>query len=225
MGSLLPVEGHQWRFQQLYFHNPEHETELRLQHTPQNALMLRLLQGHVHANNSLYKEFTTCLHLVCGTPDLSIVLEDGLRRPSTTHARRYNKPALNEIAAIYPVERDTLYPGAMINIRGGGLSTIAPTHKVYERAGYVLIYLFGEHGWHPALTLHTRHSNRNSNIRLSIAAYTWYLLQDRDDFWNPSKLCSMLRLGLSPRREIASQTRNETRQILAERETRKITRN
>jgi hypothetical protein len=70
--------------------------------------------------------------------------------------RRYNPPAVDEIAAIIPgdgTDADNTRDIILHRV-GGALQRISETHPAYTPLHYVLLYPNGEYGWHVGIPFH-----------------------------------------------------------------------
>jgi len=92
--------------------------------------------------------------------------------------RRYNLPTVNEIAVILPHsgQRPALYD-IVLHHRSGKLWHVRHTHPAYVPLYYVLLFPFGNNGWHPDMVRHTLPSGTTK--RLSLVKYTAYYLFSR----------------------------------------------
>jgi len=112
--------------------------------------------------------------------------------------RRENLPTANEVAMILPEEygrggfRDIVL-AERINgeIPNRGFSMINPNHASYLPLHYVLLFPYGEPGWHWARTLLNEDGNRQ-NLRMSQRAFYRFRLHTRTD--EPATLMRSQRL-------------------------------
>jgi hypothetical protein len=74
-----------------------------------------------------------------------------------TDARRYNEPTANEVAAILPGDGSitTDHRDLILHYRSGRypLKGIYETNASYQPMVYVLLFPYGENGWHPKIPL------------------------------------------------------------------------
>ena len=114
-------------------------------------------------------------------PRLSLILESG------ADMRRENLPTANEVAMILPEEygrggfRDIVL-AERINgeIPNNGFSIINSNHASYLPLHYVLLFPYGEPGWHWARTLENGSGNRQ-NLRISQRTFFRFRLHTRTD--------------------------------------------
>jgi len=114
-------------------------------------------------------------------PQLSLIVETG------ADLRRENLPTANEIAMILPEEygskgfRDLVLAqrsnGEAIS---NGFSTINPNHALYLPLHYVLLFPYGEPGWHWGRQLRNQEGNRQ-NTRMSQRSFYRFRLHTRSD--------------------------------------------
>jgi hypothetical protein len=70
--------------------------------------------------------------------------------------RRYNAPVVDEIAAIIPSDGTDadMTCDIILHRVGGPLQRISETHPAYTPLHYVLLFPYGECGWHVAIPFH-----------------------------------------------------------------------
>lgn len=130
IGSLLPVEGAQEQFLQLYFVSDERsQVAMRMSHFSNlKEDLVRDLQRMLHRVNPLVKELKTCLDTHIREQDTHQIVIRADRVPRGEHPGRYNAPAVDEVAAILVGEkcppRDIV-----LKKRDGALRRIAETHR------------------------------------------------------------------------------------------------
>jgi len=133
-------------------------------------------------------------------PNLRIILDPRLSLVVETGAdmRRENLPTANEVAMILPEEygkggfRDIVL-AERINgeIPNCGFSIIYPNHASYLPLHYVLLFPYGEPGWHWARTLVNEDGN-HQNLRMSQRTFFRFRLHTRTD--EPATLMRSQRL-------------------------------
>ena len=94
--------------------------------------------------------------------------------------RWYNLPSADEVAVILPgVEGDNMQLSQcdiiLQNCRGG-LQIINDLHPAYVPLYYVLLFPYGENGWHPDLKLHCPENNTTLTKCLTCTQYVAYRL-------------------------------------------------
>ena len=83
------------------------------------------------------------------------------RRPTTGHARRYNRPESSEVAALIPGPENGMVGNRDIVVSARGtavndserLRTISWDHRSYDPLAYVLLFPDGRDGWNHELRL------------------------------------------------------------------------
>ncbi|KAF9533250.1 hypothetical protein CPB83DRAFT_758120, partial [Crepidotus variabilis] len=155
-GSLIPAEGENPVFAQLYIYDGQEALNYRLGHPANKDLLpetLRKLQGIIHQSHPGVQMFKQAL-------DLTRNMEPGqqcriaLRFDEKTDRRRYNLPttaAANEIAVILPGngEQPTATRDIILHrLNGGGQQQISELHPMYLPLHYVLLFPSGQSGWH-----------------------------------------------------------------------------
>jgi len=153
IGSLLPTDGQQPRFSQIYIHDsdPHRQSIIRssyhhgLLHQPTVLLLQHMLQLH----NPYVDIFMTAKERLSINENISLHIK-------TTDCqyldpRRYNRPTASEIAVIMPgtgeepVDRRDI----ILQTRGGQLKRISELHSSYCPLRYPLLFPNGQQGWHP----------------------------------------------------------------------------
>ena len=108
-----------------------------------------------------------------------------LRVTATHNHQRYNLPTINEVAVILPgidgVSTDANERDIILENRAGGLQIINDLHPAYVPLYYVLLFPYGENGWHPALRLRSSNNNNTLPRRLTQTRYVAYRLQVREN--------------------------------------------
>jgi hypothetical protein len=154
-GPLFPPADRPPSYAQLYFYDPQAALEHRCQ---QNSGLdretLRILQDILltyHQYTPVYQHAHEILKHYDPNDDVSIRLRvaPGLDR------RRFNLPTADEVAVILPgVEESTTQShqrDIILHSRAGDLHVISDLHPAYVPLYYVLLFPYGENGWHPAL--------------------------------------------------------------------------
>lgn len=174
-GSLLPTVGETAKYAQLYFIDTTEAINIRMERNPEctETTMLEiqeLLRTH-HAFHGHYKqayqilmefEQQQQLQPQCGRRIPNVVAH--LHFEGQMDRRRYNLPAGSEIAVLIPGEEDRPQGtrDIVLRLRGEGhfLERINECHPAYLPLHYVVLFPFGELGWHEDLT----HSNGEGRL-------------------------------------------------------------
>jgi hypothetical protein len=180
-GSLFPSPDCPPTYAQLYFYDPRaalehrHQQNLGLNNETMHLLQDMLLLHHRYA--AVYQHAFEILEHYDPIDDVSIRL-----RVTPTHdSRRYNLPVADEVAVILPgVDGPNIQQSQrdiVLHRRAGGLQVISSLHPAYVPLYYVLLFPYGENGWHPDLRLQGDGGSR----RLTQTRYVAYRLQVREN--------------------------------------------
>ncbi|KAI9638305.1 uncharacterized protein MKK02DRAFT_23076 [Dioszegia hungarica] len=151
IGSLLPRPGDAPQFLQLYLHgnSPAQQTALR---PTLNAEVCRILSEVMISHNPYVHLFTHNRNrLRTGAVDLNILTFE----PFASDTRRYNRPRVDEVAAIVNTG-DPLTSNVrdiLVRATDGPLSNISEFSSTYLPLQYPLILPYGTHGWSKGLKL------------------------------------------------------------------------
>ena len=177
------------QFAQLYFYDPVLATTIRVARNPDilQEPILRRLTDELLAVNPFITIYKTAKERLDSVEEqeaeLRIILNLQLKLIMETGAdkRRENLPTSNEVAIIIPDEYDVAGSRDIIlaDRNGNGFSTINPNHAAYMALHYVLLFPYGEHGWHRALQL--QNVEQNQRTRLSQRAYYRFRLHMRSE--------------------------------------------
>ena len=153
-GSLIPSEGEDPVFSQLYIYDPAtaHETRCR-RNNSLNPFTLQTLQDTLwesHPYAAVYRHAHELL-----SRDDSVDLS--IRLHCIGDKRRYNLPIANEVAVIIPGNEDADAAGPrdiILHMRTDTtLQNLHDGHPAYACLHYVLLFPTGQHGWHWELRL------------------------------------------------------------------------
>jgi hypothetical protein len=184
-GPLLPAVDRPPTYAQLYFYDSQAALEYRChQNSGLNPDTLRTLQDMLlehHQYASIYRHAYEILERYDPNDDVAIHL-----RVAPGHdRRRYNLPTADEVAVILPgVDGDNTQVSQrdiVLQNRTGGLQIISDLHPAYVPLYYVLLFPYGENGWHPALTLGSSSDSDTTAKRLTRTRYVAYRLQVREN--------------------------------------------
>jgi hypothetical protein len=184
-GPLFPAADRPPTYAQLYFYDTQAALEHRcLQNSGLNPDTLRTLQDMLlnhHQYAPIYRHAYEILERYDPDDDVSIRL-----RVAPGHdRRRYNLPTADEVAVILPgMEGDSMQLSQrdiVLQNRAGGLQIINDLHPAYVPLYYVLLFPYGENGWHPALSLHSPDSGQTVAKRLTQTRYVAYRLHVREN--------------------------------------------
>ena len=183
-GSLLPQEGHSPSYAQLYIYDPKSAMQYRMnRNIGLRRDTMQLLQQLLLDNNgyaSIYQHAFEILNLF-DSPDYSI----RLCAAPNKYSGHNNLPTVDEVAVIVPgtsnpkdsrdiilSQRPTLIDEHNDEKHYRNLQRISDGHPAYAPLHYVLLFPYGEPGWHWDLKLTT-------GKRLTLHQYCAFRLHDR----------------------------------------------
>ena len=179
-GSLSPADPQKPTYAQLYIYDPQAALEHHrrnnegLNHNTLETLQNMLLQHHQYVQ--VYRHAYELLGNYDPNEDVSI----RLRVSPNLDRRRYNLPTADEVAVILPRTGDPAENNSrdiILHRRGGALQVISDLHPAYVPLYYVLLFPYGENGWHPDLQLHG--AENQARKRLTQSRFVAYRLQVR----------------------------------------------
>ncbi|KAJ7733947.1 hypothetical protein B0H16DRAFT_1676801 [Mycena metata] len=152
-GALLPPEGQTPMYSQLYIYEPRAAFDHRmtnnsnLRRDTMEILQQVIRDNHPHA--LLFHHAHEVLARL-GDDEVEEVFVR-LRVAPGVHARRGNLPTADEVAVILPEQPGTEPRDIILRRRNGPLVRISDLHPAYSPLYYVLLFPYGEPGWHPDL--------------------------------------------------------------------------
>ena len=154
-GSLLPEEGLQPAFAQLYIYDSEHENSHRHNIMPDlNDVILHNLLNMLDECNPYIHNFRhvrDCIQTIASNKIFMVIHAD-----RTQDSCRYNAPSASEVAAIMVGDGhdlDASNRDIILRMRDRGLQRISETHPSYDPLHYVLLFPQGDDGWHVDIPL------------------------------------------------------------------------
>ncbi|XP_019155261.1 PREDICTED: uncharacterized protein LOC109152142 [Ipomoea nil] len=168
IGSLLPTDGVQPKFAQLYIHDTANEIENRMQCVRGDSNQVGLHEEVVHDikevldnNNVFVKSFRMAKKFLDCNPSAEIKMRLIGRR--ATDARTYTLPTASEVAALIvgdlePTmgERDIL-----VECKTGGLKRISELNPAYLPLQYPILFPYGEDGFKEDIRFSTTLTKQN----------------------------------------------------------------
>ena len=153
MGSLLPQDGQQPEYAQMYIYDDQAALAAHNSRNPNlDPLLMGELQQMLIANNPfvpLYKQAYQIMQEsppeLQSNPQMSLVLQQG-----DDHCQ-YNLPTVDEVATIIPStgEEDVDYnSNIVLHYKHSGLCSISHLHPLYAPLHYVMLSPKGNQGWH-----------------------------------------------------------------------------
>ena len=157
LGSLLPSLNTNARFAQVYIYDTNEALSIRMQNNSiSNGNIMLILQSVLERNPLAvrFKSAFETMQLYTNQPQPQIALR--LTLQSNTDQRRYNLPTANEIAVLLPDQSNVdgnTYRDIILHLKDGPLQRISEIHPLYLPLHYVLLFPYGELGWHPHIEL------------------------------------------------------------------------
>jgi hypothetical protein len=166
VGSLLPAEGQEPIYAQLYFYSPEEANAARMRRTQglnsNSGLkqeVMNILDDVLRRNHAYIPLYKTAYERIKeqqrNHPDAPSEIYARITCEPGTDARRYNAPTANDVAAILPGDGSVVpdHRDIILHERGGPLRRIHETHPSYQPLLYVLLFPYGEDGYHTKIPL------------------------------------------------------------------------
>ena len=211
MGALIPPDGLEASYAQLYIYYPQEATDRHVQHNPQlnGAILLdlhnTLRERHPYA--PLYKQAyeimrvsghyllqiksTHCNVIQAKPPEEHTDVCVRLHLQQDADARRYNLPTVKEIAAVVPDDGSQHVRAdcdIVVRLQGGGLRHISNLHPSYPSLHYVLFFPHGEEGWHLNTPLQDAHRNPQRSKKVTQLLWYAYRLHIRPSQTEPQNI-------------------------------------
>ena len=190
-GPLRPPSHETPSFAQLFFYDPAYATDIRANQYSQldRTILLRLTEMLTDCNPFIRIYKTARERLATQQADFRILLNPRLQLVIEAGAdrRRENLPTSNEVTVIIPDEfTDASRRDLVLAVREAGqdcpqLHTINVTHPAYMPLHYVLLFPYGDPGWHYGLQLQDRNGTRQ-RTRLDQRVFYRYYLHVREAF-------------------------------------------
>ena len=175
-GSLLPEPGNVPIYSQLYIHDARTALRHRMKNNPSlradTMQALQTLLNVHHRYAAIYKQAREILAEYPDADNASI----RLRVDPSRDKRRYNLPTVDEVAIIIPGDGEQATDGRDIILRNhqNSLQRVSDGHSAYDCLRYVLLFPYGEHGWH-----YDSHSLSSTSHKVSQSRYYAYRLHSR----------------------------------------------
>ena len=155
IGSLLPLEGEQPKFAQIYVtdSDPNQQIQQRLNfgHGHVEEDILRGLQAMMHRVNPYTAIYKTAKERM--GQDVNLLLNLKTFDTKKRDPRRYNLPTSPEVGIIISKDSSDINAARdlIVELRGGPLKRISELHSAYLPLRFPLLYPYGEPGWHPGI--------------------------------------------------------------------------
>src|SRR5882762_881967 len=157
-GALLPVEGQQPAYAQLYVHDPMEALNIRGNRNenllPQIMTELQAMMHETHPYVPLYKQAFLIMRAKPPEQQKDVVVK--LHMDKNADGRHYNLPTADEIAAVIPgdgSEERSDHCDIVVHLTGGGLKRISHLHPSYSTLHYTMLFPRGEEGYHTEIPL------------------------------------------------------------------------
>ncbi|GFS82586.1 uncharacterized protein NPIL_551101 [Nephila pilipes] len=139
VGSLLPFPKGQHKFLQMYFiGDDKDELDARCGiSTDIKRFIVSQLQELLHEKNHLVRLFKTAIDMMPSNTHKIVIQAD--RTPAREHVRRFNAPAVDEVAII--IVGDQFQPRDIVfHRRNEQLTKVAETHRCYDALQYPILF-------------------------------------------------------------------------------------
>nr|XP_026487949.1 uncharacterized protein LOC113394741 [Vanessa tameamea] len=145
IGNLLPAEGAQAEFLQIYFVSHADQISLRSNINPTLQIdLIDALQTYLHDHNTYIHSFKYNLENR-STHDLKLIIHADVKPPNE-HRGRYNAPIVDEVAVLL-IDEEKGSRDIVLNNREGRLQRVSETHRSYDPLQYPLLFPFGSDGY------------------------------------------------------------------------------
>ncbi|GJX60495.1 DNA helicase [Tanacetum coccineum] len=182
IGSLCPEEGHHPCFLQLYVYDTRDELRNRMHHfggLDESTLNPEIVKGLIYVldeHNGLVRLFRTARdrYNAGDIPSFKI------RLYNIGGVRGYELPTADVLGAIVFENgpRSCTYFDVIIELRGGPPQRINKLHQSYMSLQFPLLFVFGQPGYYPELTLKPR-DGRGKGKKVTMNGYYKYQLHPR----------------------------------------------
>ncbi|KAJ0566267.1 putative helitron helicase-like domain-containing protein [Helianthus annuus] len=192
LGSLLPKEGGEPKFAQLYIYDTDNEvcnrkTVFSNSKKPASATsdlldteLIEYLKLILDSNNQLVKTYRRVRDRFVDNPHIDLKLR--LKANRSRDGRTYNLPTSSEVAALIvgDIEDALDNRDVVVESKKDGLQRISELHPSYLALQYPLLFPFGEDGYRVDI-LHRegRESMKKKESKCTMREYFAYNVQDR----------------------------------------------
>ncbi|XP_063929859.1 uncharacterized protein LOC135142123 [Zophobas morio] len=178
IGNLLPAEGAQPEFLQIYFVSHADQVSLRSNLNPTLQIdLIDALQKYLHDHNTYIQSFKYNLE---NRPisDLKLIIHADVKPPND-HRGRYNMPIVDEVAVLL-IDEDTGPRDIVLNARDGQLQRVSELHRSYDPLQYPLLFPYGNDGY--CINILQRNGAARSKTVSCMQFYAFRLMVRIDDF-------------------------------------------
>ncbi|XP_019158591.1 PREDICTED: uncharacterized protein LOC109155362 [Ipomoea nil] len=183
MGTLLPEQGKEPHFAQLYIYDTANERNNRI-----NAVrgsgdqddihveIVNVIQKDLDENNVLVKSFRMAMSELDINPCAEVKIK--LLGKRTRDARTYNLPQVSEVAALIVGDLDTSIGerDIIVQSKGGHLQRITELNPSYLPLQYPILFPYGEDGYREDIAFADVVGRRSSGGRQRISPREFFLL-------------------------------------------------
>ncbi|KAF3973852.1 hypothetical protein CMV_002762 [Castanea mollissima] len=188
IGTLLPNDGQDPQFAQLYFYDTENEVENRMNIFSNGEIDSDLDPSIVDALVQMFDETNTLVKIFRMSRDRFFDtdvhhLRLRLIGSRTTDGREYNLPTCSEIAAIIigDIGAENAHRDIIVELKEGGLQRINVLHPSYMALQYPLLFPYGEDGFRLGILYSNVDGIRSDTTdSVTMREYYAYRLQERE---------------------------------------------
>ena len=188
IGSLLPAEGVQPRYAQLYFFDTQNEPRNRM-----NAFLNNETNDQV--DESIIKSLITMLNESSAVAKAFRMARDWCHSNQSVNfelrllsdrktSKQYNVPTVSEVAALITNDFGDGIPSKdiIVNCKTTGKTRISELHPSYMALQYPLLFPYGEDGYHEKIPYHSNNgNNKTKRGYVSMKEYYAYLIHSRNN--------------------------------------------
>ena len=187
IGTLLPNDGQDPQFAQLYFYDTENEVQHRMNVFSDGQINSDLDPSIVDALVQMFDESNTLVKVFRMSRDRFIDTDVHRLRlrligSRTTDGREYNLPTCSEIAAIIvgDIGAENAHRDIIVELKGG-LRRINVLHPSYMALQYPLLFPYGEDGFRLGILYSNVNKIRSDTTDfVTMREYYAYRLQERE---------------------------------------------
>ncbi|XP_071697343.1 uncharacterized protein [Rutidosis leptorrhynchoides] len=187
IGSLLPIEGTQPKYAQLYFYDTENEAKNRMSAFMDNdsreiadEKIIANLISMLNEFSAVAKAFRMARDWCSQNTSADFQLRLLGNRPSS---RQYNTPHVSEVAALVMSDfgQSTTSRDIIVNKKNSAPKRISELHQLYMALQYPLLFPYGETGYHEEIPYYNNNGTRKTNRGfLTMREYYCYKIQQRE---------------------------------------------
>ena len=182
IGTLLPNDGQDPQFAQLYFYDTENEVQHRMNVFSSGQINSDLDPSIVNALVQMFDESNNLVKIFRMSRDRFIDTDVHRLRlrligSRTSDGREYNLPSCSEIAAIIvgDIGAENAHRDIIVELKEGGLQRINVLHPSYMALQYPLLFPYGEDGFRLGILYSNVDGIRSDTID--------YVLPSKFTFW------------------------------------------